>query len=355
MGLSIGIVGLPNVGKSTLFSALTKRQGFSANYPFTTIEPNSGIVDVADERLVELTKLEHPKKTIPATVEFVDIAGLVEGANKGEGLGNQFLANIREADAICEVVRFFSDEDVIHVAGEVNPSSDVEVINTEFLLADIATLERQIPKLQKEAKGNNKEASTKLQLAERIKDALNNGIAARDVQMSEEERTLARDFFLLSAKPIIYVANVDEDALNSADIELAGQRAIKVCAAIEAELADLSDSEAKEYLESLGLAESGLERLIKTAYAVLGLQSFFTAGPDEVRAWTIPVGAKAPQAAGVIHTDFEKGFIKAEVASYRDYIAYSGEAGCRAAGKLRQEGKDYVVQDGDVMHFKFNV
>lgn len=354
MSLSIGIVGLPNIGKSTLFTALTKKGGLAANYPFATIEPNVGIVDVPDDRLQKLADIVHPERIVPATVEFVDIAGLVKGANEGEGLGNQFLANIRETDAICEVVRYFSDPDVVHVDGKVDPASDVETIKTELVLADLATLEKSIPKLEKEVR-RDKDLMPRLEVAKRLQAWLNEGKRAATMDMTDDERVCARDLFLLTMKPIIYVANVDEDMLDADLAEIDGIKPLPICAKIEAELSDLDAQEAKEYLGSLGLEKSGLETLAQCAYTTLGLQSYFTAGELEAKAWTIPVGACAPQAAGVIHSDFERGFIKAEVASYEDFIAYEGEAGCKAAGKLRMEGKDYVVQDGDVMHFRFNV
>ena len=341
MSLSIGIVGLPNVGKSTLFTALTRKGGLAANYPFATIDPNVGIVDVPDARLQKLADIVHPGRIVPATVEFVDIAGLVKGANEGEGLGNQFLANIRQTDAICEVVRYFSDPDVVHVEGRVDPDQDVDIIQTELILADLGTLERALPKLEKEAK-RDKDLQPRLSVAKRLQEWLNEGKRAADMEMTDDERAAAHDLFLLTMKPILYVANVDEDALSKQAPLVGGVEAIPVCAEVEAELAELDPKEAAEYLESLGL-----ERL--------GLQSYFTAGEMEVKAWTVRIGAKAPEAAGVIHSDFERGFIKAEVASYTDYVELGGEAGCKAAGKLRMEGKEYVVQDGDVMHFRFNV
>ena len=357
MSLSIGIVGLPNVGKSTLFTALTNKGGLAANYPFATIEPNVGIVPVPDPRLNELAKIDHPAKIVPATVEFVDIAGLVAGASQGEGLGNQFLANIRETDAICEVVRYFSDPDVTHVAGKVNPQSDVDTIKTELILADIATIEKAIPRLEKDAK-RDKAGVLKLETAKKALAGLNEGHRARMLDLSEDEIAALYDLHLLTMKPMLYVANVDEDAVAAELEEIDGCVPVPICAKVEADIAELAEmdpDEAKEYMEALGLSESGLARLINAAYRLLGLQSYFTSGETETRAWTIPIGAKAPQAAGVIHTDFERGFIKAETASYEDYVALGGEKGCRDAGKLRQEGKEYVVQDGDVMHFKFNV
>ena len=354
MSLSIGIVGLPNVGKSTLFTALTNKGGLAANYPFATIEPNVGVVPVPDARLDALAEIDHPAKIVPATVEFVDIAGLVAGASQGEGLGNQVLANIRETDAICEVVRFFTDEDVVHVAGRVDALSDVETIKTELILADIATIEKAIPRLEKEAR-RDKAAAQTLEVAERVLAGLNEGHRARTLELSDEEREALYGLHLLTMKPMLYVANVDEDALD-ADLPLVdGLSPVPISAKVEADLAELDEAERKEYLEAMGLEESGLARLVREAYALLGLQSFFTSGETESRAWTIPIGAKAPQAAGTIHSDFERGFIKAETASFEDYVANGGEKGCRETGTLRQEGKDYVVQDGDVMHFKFNV
>ena len=354
MGLSIGIVGLPNVGKSTLFTALTNKGGLAANYPFATIEPNVGIVPVPDERLDALAKIDNPAKIVPATVEFVDIAGLVAGASKGEGLGNQFLANIRETDAICEVVRYFADPDVVHVNGKVSPASDVDTIKTELILADIATLDKALPRLEKDAK-RDKKLGKKLEVAKRVLGGLNEGYRARTLELNEEEQELIYDLHLLTMKPILYVANVDEDAVSAKLENIDGCTPVPISAKVEADLAELDAAEAREYLDAMGLFESGLARLVKSAYALLGLQSYFTSGETESRAWTIPIGCKAPAAAGVIHSDFERGFIKAETASFADYVELGGEAGCRAAGKLRQEGKDYVVQDGDVMHFKFNV
>lgn len=354
MSLSIGIVGLPNVGKSSLFTALTKKSGFAANYPFATIEPNVGLVPVPDKRLDGLAAIDHPAKIIPATVEFVDIAGLVAGASQGEGLGNKFLANIRETDAICEVVRFFSDPNVEHVSKKVDPQSDVETIKTELILADIATIEKALPRLEKEGK-RYKEKAINFEVAQKVLEGLNEGKRALQLDLSEEEQDAIRELCLLTMKPMLYIANVDEDKVNAELPEIDGQQPVPISAKIEADLAELDAEEAAIFMEELGLDESGLSRLIREAYKLLGLQSYFTSGETETRAWTIPVGAKAPQAAGVIHSDFERGFIKAETASYEDYVALGGEKGCRDAGKFRQEGKDYVVQDGDVMHFKFNV
>ena len=354
MALSIGIVGLPNVGKSTLFTALTKKGGLAANYPFATIDPNVGLVDVPDARLQVLADIVHPGRIVPATVEFVDIAGLVKGASEGEGLGNQFLANIRNTDAICEVVRCFSDPDVIRHESSTDPASDVDTIQTELVLADLGTIERAIPKLEKEAK-RDKANAPKLAIAKRLQAWLNDGHRAADLDMTDDERAAAHDLFLLTMKPILYVANVDEDALGEALPDLGGHAVVPISAKVESELIDLDPEDAEMFLADLGLEKSGLETLAQAAYDLLGLMSYFTAGELEVKAWTIRKGAKAPEAAGVIHSDFERGFIKAQVCSYDDYVALGGEQGCKAAGKLRIEGKDYVVADGDVMHFMFNV
>lgn len=354
MSLSIGIVGLPNVGKSTLFTSLTNKGGLAANYPFATIEPNVGMVPVPDKRLARLAEIDHPAQIVPAMVEFVDIAGLVAGASQGEGLGNQFLANIRECDAICEIVRYFSDPDVIHVSGKVDAESDVETIKTELILADIATIEKAMPRIEKEAK-RDKEKAKKLDVMKRAFDALNDGHRVRTIGLTDEEAAELYDLHLLTMKPFLYVANVDEDQLNSDLGTIDGLTPVKISAKVESELIDLEEDEREEYLEELGIEESGLERLVRETYHLLGLQSYFTSGEKETRAWTIHIGDTAPKAAGVIHSDFERGFIKAETASYDDYVALNGEAGCRAAGKLRQEGKDYIVQDGDIITFKFNV
>jgi len=354
VALSIGIVGLPNVGKSTLFTALTRKVVDAANYPFATIEPNVGVVAVPDSRLERLAEIVHPERVLPATVEFVDIAGLVKGASEGEGLGNKFLANIRETDAIVEVVRFFSDPNVIHVAGEVDPGSDVDTIKTELILADLGTLEKAIPRLEKEAK-REAALAVKVDLAKRLYAWMEQGHRAARMEMTDDDRALLRDLHLLTMKPMLYVANVDEDEVTRELPEIAGGRPVPTGAKVEAELADLEPEEATAYLSELGLAEPGLNTLIRRAYDLLGLMSYFTAGEKEVRAWTVRCGAKAPEAAGVIHTDFEKGFIKAEVVSFADFDSLGGEKAAREAGRLRIEGRDYVVNDGDVMHFRFNV
>ncbi|HAT2066178.1 TPA: redox-regulated ATPase YchF [Legionella pneumophila] len=363
MGFKCGIVGLPNVGKSTLFNALTKAGIEAANYPFCTIEPNVGIVTVPDSRLDNLSDIVKPQQVIHATMQFVDIAGLVKGASSGEGLGNQFLANIRETDAIAHVVRCFDNSDVVHVEGRVDPLSDIEVINTELALADMETLEKSLLKVGKNSKSGNKEAIFELKTLEKIKAHLDAGYPVRTLELTPEEEQVSKRLFLLTAKPVLYIANVDDNGYENNPLldkvkALASQEnasIVALCAATEAELVELDEEDRQEFMVDLGLSEPGLNKVIRAGYELLGLQTYFTAGVKEVRAWTIRKGATAPQAAGVIHTDFEKGFIRAEVISYEDFIRFGGEQGAKEAGKLRLEGKEYIVCDGDVMHFRFNV
>jgi len=366
MALKAGIVGLPNVGKSTLFNAITQAGAESANYPFCTIDPNVGVVEVPDPRLDKLVELVKPNNTVPTAFEFVDIAGLVAGASKGEGLGNKFLANIREVDAIVHVVRCFQDENITHVAGKVDPISDIQTINLELILADIESVDRRIERTRKNLKGGDKKVAQELEILEKLKEALYADQPARSVELSTDEQALIKDLHLLTMKPVLFAANVSEDEVANADDnefvkrvrEYAAQEnaeVVPISAKVESEIAELDGEDKAMFLEELGMQESGLDRLIRAAYKLLGLYTYFTAGVQEVRAWTIRKGTKAPQAAGVIHSDFERGFIRAEVVSYEDLAAAGSMAVCRERGQLRLEGKDYVVQDGDVMHFRFNV
>jgi GTP-binding protein YchF len=364
MGFKCGIVGLPNVGKSTLFNSLTSGEIAAENYPFCTIDPNVGVVEVPDPRLRVLADIVKPQKVVPTTMEFVDIAGLVEGASKGEGLGNKFLANIRETDAIAHVVRCFEDDDVVHVSGRLDPLSDIEVINTELSLSDLEAVERAIERTAKRLKaGKDREASQKMAILERLRDCLDQGHRARNVDLDASERALIRDLHLITTKPVMYIANVSEAGFeNNPHLEAVREKAasetacvVPVCAGIEAEIAQLDPADRKEFLADLGYEESGLDQVIRAGYGLLDLLTFFTAGPREVRAWTVRAGSTAPRAAGRIHTDFERGFIRAEVTSYDDFVSLGGEQGAKEAGKLRLEGKSYIVVEGDVMHFRFNV
>jgi GTP-binding protein YchF len=363
MGIKCGIVGLPNVGKSTLFNALTKAGIAAANFPFCTIDPNVGVVPVPDPRLQDLANIAKPLKIIPTSMEFVDIAGLVAGASKGEGLGNKFLAHIREVDAIAHVVRCFENTDIIHVSGKIDPISDIETIDTELALADLESVDKALNRAERAAKANDKEALARRPVLQRLATVLNEGKSARNAGLSAEEQALVRDLFLLTLKPLMYIANVKEDGFaNNPYLDqvreraaLEGAEVVPVCAAIEEELSQLEDADKLAFLADMGLDEPGLNRVIRAGYRLLGLQTYFTAGEKEVRAWTVKKGSTAPQAAGVIHTDFERGFIRAETIAYDDYIKYRGESGSRDAGRLRLEGKDYIVKEGDVLHFRFNV
>ncbi|HDU1354648.1 TPA: redox-regulated ATPase YchF [Staphylococcus pseudintermedius] len=365
MALTAGIVGLPNVGKSTLFNAITKAGALAANYPFATIDPNVGIVEVPDTRLTQLEAIVNPKRTVPTTFEFTDIAGIVKGASKGEGLGNKFLSHIREVNAICQVVRAFDDENVTHVAGRVNPIEDIEVINMELVLADLESVEKRLPRLEKMAKQKDKTAVNEVRILTRIKETLENGQPVRSLEFDDEDQKYVNQAQLLTSKSMLYIANVGEDEIN--DVENDKVKAIReyaaqedsevivISAKIEEEIATLDEEDKAMFLEELGIEEPGLNRLIRKTYDLLGLATYFTAGVQEVRAWTFKEGMTAPQCAGIIHTDFERGFIRAEVTSYEDFVAHNGEQGAKEAGKMRLEGKDYIMQDGDVLHFRFNV
>ena len=365
MALTAGIVGLPNVGKSTLFNAITKAGALAANYPFATIDPNVGIVEVPDTRLNKLTEMVEPKKTIPTTFEFTDIAGIVKGASKGEGLGNKFLSHIREVDAICQVVRAFDDENVTHVAGRVNPLDDIEVINMELVLADLESVEKRLPRIEKMARQKDKTAEMEFRILSRIKEALEEGNPVRSLDFNEEDQKYVNQAQLLTSKKMLYIANVGEDEIGDKDNDKVkaireyaaneDSEVIVISAKIEEEIATLDDEDKEMFLEDLGIEEPGLDRLIRTTYDLLGLSTYFTAGVQEVRAWTFRQGMTAPQCAGIIHTDFERGFIRAEVTSYDDYVEHGGEQGAKEAGKQRLEGKDYIMQDGDIVHFRFNV